>query len=390
MIRRTIQPVLEELLEQFPVVTVTGPRQAGKTTLCRAVLPHLPYVNLERPDIRERALDDPLGFLRRYPNGVVIDEVQRAPELLSYVQVQVDETRRPGQFVLTGSQNLNLSQGISQSLAGRTALLRLLPLSIEEALQAREPLSVDEMIFRGFYPRLYEQDLEPTRTLGDYFETYVERDVRQLSELRDLATFQRFVRLVAGRIGQLVNFSKLGGDAGVSHSTVSEWLSLLEASYVIFRLPPFFANISKRLVKSPKIYFVDVGLAAYLLGIENRDQLFSHPLRGELFENLIVAEALKLRTHMGKRGDNLFFYRDSGGLEVDLIYSLADRLIAVEAKSGATVQRGFFKALNKLDDILGERVLARVLVHDGDETYEHLGATVTRPVDFADVLRQLA
>ena len=225
---------------------------------------------------------------------------------------------------------------------------------------------------------------------ADYFETYVERDVRQLSELRDLATFQRFVRLVAGRIGQLVNFSKLGGDAGVSHSTAREWLSLLEASYVIFRLPPFFANISKRLVKSPKIYFVDVGLAAYLLGIENRDQLFSHPLRGELFENLIVTEALKLRTHSGKRGDNLFFYRDAGGLEADLIYSLADRLIAVEAKSGATVQRGFFKALNKLDDILGERVLARVLVHDGDETYEHARATVTRPADFADVLRRLA
>ncbi|MEM1179061.1 MAG: ATP-binding protein [Acidobacteriota bacterium] len=390
MLPRLIQPVLEELFERYPVVTMTGPRQAGKTTLCRAVFSGLPYVNLERPDVRLLAQEDPLGFLGRYPDGAVIDEVQRVPELLSYIQVRVDEVRRPGQFVLTGSQNFSLSQGISQSLAGRTALLRLLPLSVEETGTAGLDLSVDEMLFRGFYPRLYEMQLNPTQMLGDYFETYVERDVRQLSELRDLVTFQRFVRLLAGRTGQLVNYSSLGGDVGVSHTTIREWLSLLEASYVIFRLPPYFANISKRLVKSPKIYFVDVGLAAYLLGIESAAQIFTHPLRGALFENLVVAEALKARTHRGQRGDNLFFYRDSSGLEVDLLLAVADRLIGVEMKSGATFSKSFLKGLRQLSGVLGDRLARRVVVHDADSTFPVGDVTVTRPRDVAGVLRRLS
>lgn len=392
MIERTLRPILEDLVTKYPVVTVTGPRQAGKTTLCRAVFPDRPYVNLERPDVRELAREDPRGLLRRYPDGAVIDEVQRVPEILSYLQVRVDEVGEPGQFVLTGSQNLLLSESIGQSLAGRTALLRLLPLSIAEIAASRDEhdLTVDEMLFRGFYPRLYEQPLEPTRTLADYFETYVERDVRQLSEIRNLTAFQRFVRLVAGRVGQVVNFSKLGGDAGISHTTAREWASLLEASFVIFRLPPYFANLSKRLVKSPKLYFVDVGLAAYLLGIEDRRQLFSHPLRGALFENLVVAEALKLRYHQGRRADNLFFYRERGGLEVDLLYTLANRLLAVETKAGATVSRGFFTGLRQLGERLGDQVTGRILVHDGEETYERGDATVTIPRDFARVVESMA
>jgi hypothetical protein len=388
MIDRTIRPVLERLFSQYPVVTVTGPRQAGKTTLCREVFPDLEYVNLERPDVRERAQSDPLRFLRRYGEGAVIDEVQRVPELASYLQVMVDERRRNGQFVITGSQNFRISQTISQSLAGRTGILRLLPFSISEALALRPELGVEEMLFTGFYPRIYDQRLDPTQALGDYFESYVERDVRQLSEIRNLSTFQSFVRLCAGRVGQLLNLSSLGADAGISHATAREWLSVLEASFVVFRLAPYHANLSKRLIKSPKLYFYDVGLAAYLLGIEDRRQIFSHPLRGALFENLVVVEALKYRYHRGKRS-NLFFYRDAKRHEVDLIYTLADRFLAIEIKAGTTVSRSFFQGLRKLRQLLPEQIAGEILVHDGDETHRREGAVVTHPRGFVEVLAEL-
>jgi len=388
MIDRTIRPVLEHLFSQYPVVTVTGPRQSGKTTLCREVFPDLEYVNLERPDVRERARADPLSFLRRYGEGAVIDEVQRVPELASYLQVMVDERRRNGQFVITGSQNFRISQTISQSLAGRTGILRLLPFSVSEARSLRPELGVEEMLFTGFYPRIYDQRLDPTQALGDYFESYVERDVRQLSEIRNLSTFQSFVRLCAGRVGQLLNLSSLGADAGVSHSTAREWLSVLEASFVVFRLPPYHANVSKRLIKSPKLYFYDVGLAAYLLGIEDRRQIFSHPLRGALFENLVVVEALKYRYHRGKRS-NLFFYRDAKRHEVDLVYALADRFLAIEVKAGATVSRSFFQGLRKLRELLPDQVAGEILVHDGDETHRRGGTVVTHPRGFVEVLAEL-
>ncbi len=388
MIERTLRPVLEDLFTRYPIVTVTGPRQAGKTTLCRQVFPHLEYVNLESPDVRERAIADPRSFLRRYGRGAVLDEIQRAPQLVSYLQVLVDERRHNSQFVLTGSQHFQLSEAISQSLAGRTALLRLLPFSIAEAAQLRPGLDVEEMLYTGFYPRLHEHHLNPTQALGDYFETYVERDVRQLSEIRNLSAFQRFVRLCAGRTGQLLNASGLGNDAGVSHTTVQEWLSILEASYIVFRLRPYFANVSKRLIKSPKLYFYDVGLAAYLLGIEEKRQIFSHPLRGSLFENLVVVEALKHRFHRGWR-NNLFFYRDSARLEVDLLYTLADRFLGVEIKAGATVSASFFRNLRKLRSLLPGHVAGDILVHDGEETYDREGTTVTHPRAFAGVLADL-
>ena len=277
MIEREITGRLTTLFRQYPFVTVTGPRQSGKTTLCRTTFPNLKYVNLEAPDQRDFAESDPRGFLSQLGEGAIIDEVQHVPALLSYLQVLADEIGRNGLFVLTGSEQFSLSRAISQSLAGRTALLRLLPFSLAERQRVGASDSIDDIIYSGFYPRILDHGLDPRQALGDYFETYVERDVRRLGEIRNLSSFRRFVRLCAGRVGQLVNLSSLGSDAGVSHTTAREWLTVLEASYVIFQLPPFHANIRKRLVKSPKFYFYDVGLASYLIGIRNTDQVTTHP-----------------------------------------------------------------------------------------------------------------
>ncbi len=388
MIDRTLRDHLLQLFASYPVVTITGPRQAGKTTLCREALPDLEYVNLERPDLREMATEDPRGFLRRYSEGVIFDEIQRAPDLVSYLQVLVDEKRRNSLFVLTSSQQFRVSQTISQSLAGRTALLRLLPFSISEVRGANPDLTIEDMIYGGFYPRIHDQNLQPTQALGDYFETYVERDVRQLSEIRNLTGFQRFVRLCAGRVGQLLNLHSLGSDAGVSHTTAREWLSVLEASFLVFRLEPYHANLSKRLIKSPKLYFYDVGLAAFLLGIENPGQIFSHPLRGALFENLVVAEALKHRFHRGKR-NNLCFYRDARGHEVDLLYQLAHRIVAIEIKSGETLSKSHLQGLTKLRRILGDTILRDVLVYAGEGGFEQQGVYIRDPAGLEPMLTEL-
>ena len=388
MITREITPVLLDLFGRYPVVTVTGPRQSGKTTLCRATFPDLAYFNLERPDVREFASSDPLGFLGQCGDGAVIDEIQRVPELTSYIQAAVDERRRNGQFVLTGSRQLRVDEAVSQSLAGRTAIVPLLPFSIEEARQARAGLAIDSMVHRGFYPRIYDQNLEPTQALGDYFETYVERDVREISEIRNLSSFQRFVRLCAGRVGQLLNLQSLGNDAGVSHTTARHWLSVLEASFIAFEVQPFHANLSKRLVKSPKLYFYDVGLAAYLLGIESPQQIATHPLRGALFENLVVVEALKHRFNLGRRS-NLSFFRDRTGNEVDLVYALADKMIAVEIKAGQTVSGSFLSMLHSLDRMLPGAVVGKVLVHGAEADAVREGVHITGPIGFARTLSRL-
>lgn len=365
LVERTISPLLTASFDSYPVVTVTGPRQSGKTTLCRTTFGHLPYFNMERPDFREMVAADPRGFLSRAADGAMIDEVQRVPELFSYLQVHVDERRRNGMFVLTGSEQFRLSESISQSLAGRTAILRLLPFTIEEAETIRPSMSVDELLFTGFYPRIYDHQLHPPQALGDYFETYVERDVRHLGGVRDLSTFQRFVRLCAGRIGQLLNLQSLGNDAGVSHTTARHWISVLEASYVAFVLPPLHANVSKRLIKTPKLYFHDVGLAAWLLGVESASQLATHPLRGALFENLAVAEVLKYRFNTGRR-ENLFFYRDSSGLEIDLVYPLGNRFVPIEIKAGQTVTGSQTAALERFAGLFASDAANPILVHGGD------------------------
>jgi len=388
MIPRTLEPTLKKLASQYPVVTVTGPRQSGKTTLCRAVFPDKPYVNMERLDVRDFANTDPHGFLTSYADGAILDEIQRVPQLVSYLQPLVDERQQAGQFILTGSQQFEVMTTITQSLAGRTALLKLLPLSIEELTRAGIKPDSDQLLLSGFYPRIYDAGINPTQALGDYLETYVERDIRQLAAIKDLALFERFVRLCAGRVGQLVNLQSLGNDVGVSHTTARSWLTLLEASYVVFQLRPWHANISKRQIKTPKLYFYDVGLASYLLGIEKESHVNRHPLRGNLFENMVVLEALKYRYHRGKR-NNLYFWRNARGNEIDLLIESGPDVIPVEIKAGATICGDWFKGLRMFASRLPLPPRVCALVYGGDERQKRSNATVWPVVDVANMMREV-
>jgi len=389
VIPRQAKPLLLEAASQYPAVTVTGPRQSGKTTLCRATFPKKPYVNLENLDQREFAKDDPRGFLASFPDGAILDEIQRAPDLLSYLQGVLDEKNEPGQFILTGSQQFEVMTAITQSLAGRTAMMKLLPLSQVELLNVGIKLSTDAQILNGFYPRLYDNDQDPTQALGNYLMTYVERDIRLLSAVRDLDLFQRFVRLCAGRVGQLLNLQSLGNDVGISQPTARHWLTLLEASYVVHLLRPWHTNISKRQVKTPKLYFYDVGLAAYLLGAENEGHIASHPLRGNLYENMVVMEALKYRYNIGKRS-NLYFWRDAKGNEVDLFVENGPVVSPVEIKSGATIANDYFKNLRFVADKLRSHSGMSVLVYDGSEKQMRTDVSVWRTQDVAEMMANLS
>jgi len=364
MIVREISDYLLKIAGKYPVVTITGPRQSGKTTLARETFKNKVYINLEAMDSREFARADPRGFLGRIPEGAILDEIQRVPELVSYIQEIVDEKKKNNMFILTGSQQFEFTNSINQSLAGRTALLKLLPFSITEVKNNFGLSNIEEILYRGFYPRIYDQKLDPTQALGDYFETYVERDLRQLIQIKNLSVFQKFVKMCAGRIGQLLNLNSLGNDVGISHTTAREWLTILEASYIVFLLKPYHPNINKRLVKSPKLYFYDVGLASYLLGIENKSHADLHPLKGNLFENLVVTEILKYRFNMGRR-NNLNFYRDSAGNEIDVIYNLAQNFLPIEIKLGETVAAEFFKGFKTLEDIVGSLPFGKLIIYGG-------------------------
>lgn len=369
MIKREMLPTLLQASREYPVVTVTGPRQSGKTTLCRLAFPDKPYINLEAPDKRRFAQEDPRGFLAAIPDGAILDEIQRAPELPSYLQELVDENPAPGRFILTGSQQFELMDRVSQSLAGRTALLRLLPLTIREIEDAGQPLNLFAQIHTGFYPRLLQHRLDPSQALSEYFSTYVERDLRQLSAIHDLQKFERFVRLCAGRTGQLLNLNNLGSDAGISHSTARQWLDLLQASYIVFLLPPWFTNTRKRLVKSPKLYFYDVGLAAWLLGIHTPEQVQRDPLYGALFENMIIMERLKRRLNQ-RRSANFYFYRDNVGNEVDLIEPEGASVHALEIKAGATITSDYFKGLNHFKKNFPDQWLDGTVIYAGNESQQ--------------------
>ena len=378
-IDRQAQKVLLERATLYPVVTVLGPRQSGKTTLCRMAFPDKPYVNLEQPDVREFAQQDPKAFLAQYADGAVLDEIQNVPALLSWIQVLTDADSRPGRFVLTGSHQLQLGAQLTQSLAGRTAVIELLPLSLAELMahQARTSADADvnRSMLQGGYPRIHAQQMPPEVMLSDYFATYVERDVRQLMQLRHLREFGQYVRLLAGRTGQLLNHASLGNEVGVSSNTITQWLSVLEASYLVFTLSPWSANIGKRLVKSPKVYFCDVGLACWLLGIKTVEQLQHHPLRGALFENLVVLEVLKALRNQGLR-DPLYFFRDSNGLEVDLVLERPEGLALVEIKASQTVAAPLFKGLRTVSALLGERVKSQHLVFGGDAPQQRTAVQV--------------
>ncbi len=348
MIERDITPRIRKAALNFPSITLTGPRQSGKTTLCRAIFPRHSYVTLEAPDVRAFAMEDPRAFLARFSQGAIIDEVQRATDLLSYLQGMIDDDPTPGRWILTGSQNLSLLNTVSQSLAGRTAVYNLFALTRKEIVRfSNHPQTLEETLFTGSYPRIFDAELDPTDWLRSYIATYVERDVRTLSNVGDLATFQRFVALCAGRTAQLLNYSSLADDCGISQPTAMNWLNILEASFLVFRLPSYHSTLRKRLVKMPKLHFYDTGLVCWLLGIRHPEQLITHPLRGFIFENWVVSEIMKRRANEGEAG-GLFFYRDRNGSEADLIIEHSQTINIIEVKSTETPSSILFKSAGRV------------------------------------------
>jgi uncharacterized protein len=361
-IDRDIAKLLKRYATQYPVVTITGPRQSGKTTLCKHTFPDKKYVSLEDLDNREYANSDPRGFLSEYSNGVIIDEIQRVPDLLSYIQGIVDNNNIKGEFILTGSSQLELTKSVSQSLAGRTILLKLLPFSYTEIYDKTQlkPSSLDKILYNGFYPRICVDKLDAFEALSSYISTYIERDVRQFYEIKDLTLFQRFLHLCASRVGQLLNYSNIASDCGVSVPTIQNWISVLEQSFIIYRLPPFFANIKKRLVKTPKIYFYDTGLCAFLNGVKNVEHIQSLPTRGNLFENFIITEFIKMDYHNNFKND-FYFYRDKTGIEVDLIINNGQKNIPLEIKAGQTFANDFIKNIDYYRKITGTETKGTII-----------------------------
>lgn len=377
-----IKQELVQCAAEYPAVTILGPRQSGKTTLARITFPQKPYLSLEAPDIRRQAVDDPRGLLEGVSEGAILDEIQRVPELLSYLQGIIDADRKPGRFILTGSHQPMLHQTISQSLAGRTAVLELLPFTISEVRRYREhPDGPFEWIHQGFYPGLHQDKLKPSRFFRSYMATYIERDVRAMMQLKDLTAFETFLRLVAGRVGQLVNYASLANDVGVSATTIKNWISILKASYILFELQPWFANIRKRLVKSPKLYFVDVGLAAWLLGLETPAQIERDPLRGNLYENLLIMELVKNQLNQGKSAE-FYFYRDAKGNEVDLLQSTAGRAFdAFEIKSAATFEPKMIKGIEQFRQTVGQNTPVRSRVwYNGRRKTSYQDTAVSNPL----------
>lgn len=388
MIPRSASRALLRLAQGFPVVALTGPRQSGKTTLARATFADKPYVSLENPDEREFAQGDPRRFLARFPQGAILDEVQRCPDLLSWLQGVVDERGRMGDFILTGSAQFELIAGITQSLAGRIGRIELLPLSAQELANAQcLPGTLEDALLRGGYPVLYARPVSPADWLSNYVATYLERDVRQLLAVRDLTQFQRFVRMCAARSGQILNLAALGADCGISAVTAREWLSVLEASYLVTRLPPYHRNFGKRLVKTPKLYFLDVGLMAWLLGIRDAASIHTHSARGALFETWVISELIKQRYNLGQ-GADLYFWRDNVGHEVDVLYETPQGLQAVEIKSGSTFASDWPAAIKKWQGFAPQEALPPIIIYGGEGRHERQGCRVLGWKEFSRMAEQ--
>ena len=388
MFYRNISPTLLRLAKTFPIVGVTGPRQSGKTTIVKELFGDKPYVSLEDPDESGFATEDPRGFLKRFEDGAIFDEVQRCPNLFSYLQGMVDRDRQPGRFILTGSQQFNLLAGISQSLAGRIGMSRLLPLQWSEIKNISDSeASLDKHLLRGGYPAIYTThqgthgQIENSHDwFASYITTYIERDIRQLINIREIGSFQKFIKLCAGRTGQLLNLSALASEAGISTANARIWLSALETSDIIYLLTPYHKNFGKRLVKSPKLYFIDTGLAAWLLGIRNKETLSLHPMRGALFESYVVIEHLKHQYNQGQAAD-MYFWRDNNGLETDLVYEITEnidgqitqKLQTIEIKSGATVTSDYIKAGKKSDQFVNDYPTKLQLIYGGENSFQRSG-----------------
>jgi len=374
MVNRQLTDKAKQLLSKFPIVAVTGPRQSGKTTFSQAICPDYTYVNLEIPDERQFAREDPKGFLNTYRDGVIIDEVQYVPELFSYLQAVTDQRKMNGEYLLTGSQNFLLSHHIAQSLAGRVALLTLLPFSFAELnTSVYKPNNWMEYLYNGGYPRIYEQQIAPFDFYPNYLQTYIERDVRQLLNVHDLATFQKFIQLLAGRIGQLLNQNNLANELGLSNKTIESWISVLEASFIVFRLQPYYKNFNKRLIKTPKLYFYDTGLAAYLLGMRKASDISIHFAQGALFENLVINEFLKDGFNRGERLQ-CYFWRDTLQREVDLIIDRGLERNAYEIKMSQTIHPDFFKTLHYYKEL--DPQSTSNLVYGGNTDQQRSGVAV--------------
>lgn len=365
LIDREIEGEIINLSNHFPVITITGPRQSGKTTLCKQLFPEFVYINLEDMEIREQIQQDTKAYLNQYPQGVIIDEAHHYPDLFSYIQVIVDQDSAR-KFILTGSSNFSLLENITQSLAGRTYIFTLLPLSMHELGDRITGQSAETLILNGGYPAIWAKNVPREALYKSYYTTYIERDMYKIINVKDIRQFQIFIRLCAGRIGSEFNASALAGEVGTSSNTINTWVNALAASYIAYMLPPYFVNIGKRLIKSPKIYFYDTGLAAYLLGIENEKQLSVHPLKGALFENMVVNEAMKNRLNKGK-DPNLYFYRDKSQKEVDLLHTVANGIYAYEIKSAKSFHKEFFKGIDYVKGIFKDQITRSAIIYDGED-----------------------
>lgn len=389
MLKRKLEPIIIKRAEKMPVIAILGPRQSGKTTLAKAAFSQHSYVSLENLEERQLALIDPKRFLESNINefGIIIDEVQHAPQLLSYIQTYVDEQHRPGHVILTGSQNILVNEAISQSLAGRVAIFTLLPFSIAE-LQSNSlvPDKIEQLVYKGGYPRIYAYDLEPTNWYLDYIQTYIERDVRQIGKIVDLATFRRFMRLCAGRVGQLLNVAALATDCGIDQRTANAWLSVLEASYIIFRLEPHYENFNKRLVKSPKLFFYDTGLVCALLDIKSPTQVDDHYLRGGLVESLLISEIFKHYYNQGDRPQSVYFWKNQAGKEIDCVIQKNNKLVPIEIKASNTIVSDFFSVLTYWKELTNDPNLGYV-IYGGSKNQEWPQGKVVSWMNTEDIFR---